>query len=176
MTKKKPANSGNIPGETSGCSDCVKAIDALANGDLDRWRGLPSACTRADVERVLSLVTREVNESNPYSGPLNYAPTPGAPNGLTVHYGVGAVDYITVVSPRLKRPIQEMLGEPEGKIQSNLEGASEQWVYPVLGLAFHMEFGEQGVNWLYVFGPTTLEVYKTSLLSRVRTLRHKSDK
>lgn len=174
MIKKKQANNGSSPELTGGGAHCVEAIAALANGALDGWHGLPDACTRADVETVLSLVTRPVNESSPYSGPLNYAPTPGAPNGLTVHYGVGTVDYITIVGPRFRQPIQDILGEPEGKIQSHLEGASEQWVYSGLGLAFHMKALEPGVNWLYVFGPTTLEDYKTSLLSRVRTLRHKS--
>lgn len=174
MSKQKPVRSEPAPERTSESSHCAEAITALVNGALDGWRGLPDACTRADVENVLSLVSREVNESNPYSGPLNYAPTSGAPNGLTVHYGVGEVEYITVAGPLFKQPIQEMLGEPEGKIQSHLEGAGEQWVYPGLGLAFHMKFGEPGVSWLYVFGPTTLESYKTSLLSQVRTLRHKN--
>jgi len=174
MIKKKPVNNGPRPEQTSGGAHCTETIAALANGDLNGWSGLTDACTRTDVENVLSLVTREANESSPYSGPLNYAPTSGAPNGLTVHYSVGTVEYITVVGPHFKQPIQEMLGEPEGKIQSNLEGASEQWVYPGLGLAFHMSFGEQGVNWLYVFGPTTMEVFKMSLLSRVHTIRHKS--
>ncbi|MGQ0571189.1 MAG: hypothetical protein ACT4P5_16935 [Armatimonadota bacterium] len=123
---------------------------------------------------MLSLATREANESSPYSGPIGYAPTPGAPNGLTVHYGVGTVEYITIAGPRLGQPIQDMLGEPEGKIQSYLQGSREQWVYPALGLACHMKAWEPGVNWLYVFGPTILEVYKKSLLSRARTLRHEN--
>lgn len=174
MNKKKLVNSGPAPEQTSGGAHCPEAIAALANGDLNRWRGLPDGCTRADVEDVLLLVTNEANESCPYSGPLGYAPTPGAPNGLTIHYGVGTVDYITIVGPRFRQPIQDILGEPEAKIQSYLEGSHEQWVYPGLGLACHMKEWGPGVNWLYVFGPTTLEIYKTSLLSRVRTLRHKS--
>lgn len=172
MSKKKSADSQPAPEQTSSGAYCIEAISALANGALDGWRGLPDGCTRADVDKVLSSVSSAVNKSTPYSGPLNYAPTPGAPNGLTVHYGVGDVEYITVVGPQFKQPIQEMLGEPEGKIQSHLEGASEQWVYPGLGLALHMNFGEPGVKWLYIFVPTTLEHYKTSQLSQVRTLRH----
>lgn len=173
MTEKQEDNKP-ISGGTNRRSECVNAIDALANGDLDGWHGFGGACTRADVETVLAAVTTEVNESSPYSGPLNYAPTFGAPNGLTVHYGVGAVEYISVVEPKFKRTLQEMLGEPSGKIESYLEGASEQWVYPELGLSFHMKSDEQGVKWFYVFGPTTLEVYKTSPLARMRTLRHKT--
>lgn len=173
MIKKNPANSGRAPARMSGDTRCVEAISALANGTLAGWRGVPDGCTRTDVEKVLSLVTREANESSPYSGPLTYAPTPGAANGLTVHYAVGAVEYITVVEPQFKQPIEEMLGEPEGRLPSHLEGASEQWVYPGLGLAFHMKSGEPGVSWLYVFRPTTLEGFRTSMLSRVRTLRHR---
>jgi hypothetical protein len=173
MNDKKPANSGREPRQIIGGAQRGEALSALANGALNGWRGLPDECARADVENVLSRVTKEVNESSPYSGPLDYAPTPGAPNGLTVHYGVDAVEYITVVGPQFDQPIRGMLGEPEDKIQSHLEGSSEQWVYPGLGLAFHMKSGEPGVSWLFVFGPTTLEDYKTSLLSRVRTLRHR---
>lgn len=172
MRKKKPASHGPVPEQTSDDALCPEAIAALANGDLNRWRGLPDGCTRADVEDMLSLVTSEANESSPYSGPLGYAPMPGAPSGLTVHYDVGTVDYITIVGPRFRQPIQDALGEPEGKVESYLEGSREQWVYASLGLACHMKEWEPGVNWLYVFSPTTLEVYKTSLLSRVRTLRH----
>jgi hypothetical protein len=168
----QPATSGPASERTSGGSDCVAAMAALANGDLASWHRLPQRCTQGDVEKVLLLATSKANASNPYSGPLGYAPTPAAPHGLTVHYSVGTVDYITVVAPQFRQPIQEMLGEPEGKIQSYLEGSSEQWVYPCLGLAFHMKVEEPGVNWLYVFGPTTIETYKSSLLSRIRTLRH----
>ena len=168
----QPALSGPASEKNGGSSDCVAAMTALANGDLAGWRGLPEQCTQIDVEKVLSVATSKANESNPYSGPLGYAPTPAAPHGLTVHYSVGTVDHITVVAPQFKRPIQEMLGEPESKIPTYLEGSSEQWVYPGLGLAFHMKVHEPGVNWLYVFGPTTIETYKSSLLSRIRTLRH----
>jgi hypothetical protein len=173
MTNKKPTKSRPKPEQTSGSSHCIDAITALANGDLSHWQGLSDRCTRADIEYVLSLITSEVNESNPYSGPLDYAPTPGAPSGLTVHYDVETVDYITIVGPLFRQPIQEILGAPEGKIQSSLQGSREQWVYPSLGLAFHMKEWESGVNRAYVFQPTTLELYKMSPISRVRTLRHK---
>ena len=173
MNQKKPADSGPATDQTSDDANCAEAIAALANGDFNRWRGLPDGCTRADVEDMLSLVTCEANESSPYSGFLDYAPTPGAPSGLTVHYSVGTVDYTTIVGPRFRQPIQDVLGEPEGKIQSYLEGSREQWVYASLGLAFHMRAWEPGVNWLYVFRPTTLEVYKMSQLARASTLRHK---
>jgi hypothetical protein len=168
------ANSGAAAENIGGGSGCVAAMTALANGDFAAWRGLPKQCMQGDVEKVLSVATGKVNESNPYSGPLGYAPTPAAPHGITVHYSVGAVDYITVVAPQFRQPIQEQLGEPEGKIQSHLEGSREQWVYANLGLAFHMKAEGPGVNWLYVFGPNTLETYKHSLLSRMRTLRHPS--
>lgn len=151
---------------------CTEAIRALADGDLARWRGLPDGCSRKAVEGVLTLVTREVNESNPYSGPLGYAPTPGAPNGLTVSYASGTVDVITVAGPRLRQALKDVLGQPGEVLPSYLEGSRTQWVYPGLGLAFHMDVGERSVNWLYAFGPTTVEVYRTSLLSRARTLRH----
>ena len=174
MTRNQPVNQTPAAERIGGSSDCVAAMTALANGDLNGWSGLPERCTEKDVEKVLSPATIKANDSNPYSGPLGYAPTPAAPHGLTIHYNVGVVDYITVVTPLLKRPIQEMLGEPEDKIPSYLEGASEQWVYASLGLAFHMKVAGPGAHWLYVFGPTTTETYKTSLLGNVRTLRHKT--
>ena len=172
MANKTPPSS-RAAEQPSGAPDCVAAMAALAHGALHGWRGLPDACTRSAVETVFSLVTKEPTESIPYSGPLTYAPTPGAPNGLTVHYGLGDVEYIIVVGPTFTQPLQEMLGEPESTIQSHLEGANEQWVYPGLGLAFHMNLREPGVHSLYVFGPTTLQHYTTGRLSRVRTLRHK---
>jgi hypothetical protein len=172
LTTNQAANDHPASRTARGSSDCVRAMSALANGDLEDWRGLPERCALEDVEKVLSAATSKVNDSKPYSGPLGYAPTPAAPHGLTVHYDAGIVDYITVVTPQFKQPIQEMLGEPEDKIQSSLEGSGEQWVYPGLGLAFHMKREESGVNWLYVFAPTTLETYRTSVLSQARTLRH----
>lgn len=165
-----------VPAPERGVTPCAEAIAVLADGDLGRWRGLPEACARAEVEDVLSLATGEANESGSFSGPMAgpvvYAPTPGAPHGLTVHYGADTVDHITIVRPRFRQPVQDALGEPGGRIRSYLEGSREQWVYPGLGLAFHTSASEPGVNWLYVFAPTRLEVYETSLLSRVRTLRH----
>jgi hypothetical protein len=153
---------------------CVEALTALADGALGRWHGLPDGCTRADVDQVFALVSRPTTQPGPYSGRLDYAPTPGAPNGLTVYYGAGAVDYITVVGPQFEQPVDVMLGEPEGRLRSDLEGAGEQWVYPRLGLALHMKSEPPGASWLYVFGPTTLDDYRTSPLGRVRTLRHKA--
>lgn len=168
----QPPTSGHGPDRTGAASDCAAAMAALANGELAGWRGLPERCTQDEVEKVLSAATSKANDLHPYSGPLGYAATPAAPHGLTVHYSAGTVDYITVVAPRFELPIPEMLGEPEAKIESYLEGSSEQWVYASLGLAFHMKVEEPGVNWLYVFGPTAIETYRTSLLGRVRTLRH----
>jgi hypothetical protein len=151
---------------------CAEAIRALADGDLGRWQGLPNGCSRNDVEGVLTLVTTVVNESNHHSGLLGYAPTPGAPNGLSVSYERGAVDVITVAGPALKQNPKDVLGPPEEILPSFLEGSRSQCVYPGLGLAFHMDVDERNVNWLYAFGPTTGEVYRTSPLSQVRTLRH----
>jgi len=151
---------------------CVEAIAALANGVLGGWRGVPAGCKRADVEAVLSPISAPINPSIPGSGPIRYAATAGAPYGLTVHYDADTVDYITVVAPRLDRPADEVLGDPEGRLRSELEGASEQWVYPRLGLALHRKSESTEVSWLYAFAPTTLDEYQTSPLSRIRTRRH----
>jgi hypothetical protein len=153
---------------------CVAAISALAGGAFDGWAGLPTGCTRAQVEEVLSLVEEATASPDPGSGPRRYAPTPAAPHGLTVHYEAGTVDYISVVEPRLERPVDVMLGTPEGRWPSGLEGSDEQWVYARLGLAFHMTSESSGVSRLFVFGPTTIEGYRTSALGRARTLRHKA--
>jgi hypothetical protein len=152
---------------------CVEAITGLANGVLGGWRGVPAGCTRADVEAVLLPVSAPINSSTPSSGPIRYAATAGAPYGLTVHYDADMVDYITVVAPHLERPADEVLGAPEGRLRSELEGASEQWVYPRLGLALHKKSESTDVSWLFVFAPTTLDEYQSSPLSRMRTRRHK---
>jgi hypothetical protein len=153
---------------------CVAAINALAGGSFDGWAGLPPRCTRAQVEEVLSVVEGDAASSGQGSGPRRYAPTPAAPHGLTVHYESGTVDHISVVEPRLERPVDAMLGEPEGRWPSGLEGSDEQWVYARLGLAFHMKSESSGVSRLFVFGPTTIEGYRTSALGRARTLRHQA--
>src|SRR4051812_128949 len=120
MTRKnKPGHSGGSAKEAAGHGGrCREALAALANGNFKNWRGLPDRCTRADVEDVLSPVTTGVNKSKPYSGPLGYGPTPGAPNGLTVHYDAGTVDYVTIAGPQFEEPIEAILGEPEDKIES----------------------------------------------------------
>jgi hypothetical protein len=152
---------------------CVEAITSLAKGVLGGWRGVPAGCTRADVEAVLSPVSAPVNPSTPGSGPIRYAATSGAPYGLTVYYEADTVDYITVVAPHLEAPADKTLGAPEGRLRSALEGAREQWVYPRLGLALHKTSESPNVRWLYAFAPTTLDEYRNSPLSRVRTLRHR---
>src|SRR5215212_8872107 len=112
MTRNQPANQTPAAERTGGDSDCAAAMSALASGDLAGWRGLPGRCAEGDVGQALSPATDKANESDPYSGPLGYAPTTGAPHGLTAHYDAGVVEYITVVAPRLKRPVRETLGEP----------------------------------------------------------------
>jgi hypothetical protein len=151
---------------------CLEAMTELASGVLTSWRGLPAGCTRADVEAVLAPVSHPINPSTPSSGPIRYAATAGAPFGLTVHYEADIVDYILVISPRLERPADEVLGAPEGRLRSELEGSSEQWVYARLGLALHWKSDSPHVSRLYAFVPTTLDEYRTSALSRVRTRRH----
>ena len=173
MRGKKPIKSASTRASPGGRGRCTETIAALAEGRLNRWPGLPGGCTRIDVKLVLSPITSPANESSPYSGPIGYAPTAAAPNGLTVYYGIGMVDYIIIAGPLFSRPIQEMIGAPAAKIPSYLENSREQWIYPSLGLAFHMKAFEAGVNWLYVFHPTTLQAYEDGPLNRVRTSRHR---
>jgi hypothetical protein len=173
IKRKKPVKSASTRGTPGGRTRCIETIAALTEGSFNRWLGLPDDCTRIDVEHVLLPMTSPDNESSQYTGPLDYAPTALAPNGLTVYYDVGMVDYIIIGRPRFPRPFLEMLGEPAAKLPSYLENSREQWIYPGQGLALHMMVFEPGVNWLYVFHPTTLQAYEDGPLSRVRTLRHR---
>jgi hypothetical protein len=145
---------------------------ALADGDLRRWRGAAPGCERAVVDAVLTQTTRPVNDSAPYSGPLGYAATPGAPHGITVHFAEGVVEYISIAGPRLREPVPDVLGQPEGVLPSYLEGSTEQWAYPRTGLACHVRAGGQ-VSWLYAFAPMSWQTYQDSSLTQVRTLRHR---
>jgi hypothetical protein len=150
---------------------CALWLSRLARGELRGWSALPRRCPRAEVDAVLTQTTTETNDSHPYSGPLDYAATPGAPRGLTVHYAQGAVEYIVVPAPAIASPVRETLGEPEVTLPSLLEGSTEQWAYPGLGVAWHVT-GDGRPSWLYAFPPMSARDYLDGSLSQVRTLRH----
>jgi hypothetical protein len=172
MTADVP--SGDDPtaqAETMG-KGCALRVSRLAHGDLRDWLGLPRHCPRTEVDTVLTQTTTETNDSDPYSGPLTYAPTSGAPHGLTVHYAEGCVEYIVVPAPRISPSVRESLGEPEVTLPSLLEGSSQQWAYPGRGLALHLTVDGRP-NWLYAFAPMSVPDYLDGSLSQVRTLRHR---
>jgi hypothetical protein len=173
MTADVPPDDERRTPAAAAAAGCGRELSVLAHGDLRGWRGLGPDCARSQVDQVLSQVAAEVNESRPYSGPLEYAPTPGAPHGLTVNYAEGLVEYIIVPAPTITPPVQDALGEPDLTLPSYLEGSREQWAYPRQGLACHMTPGGADVNCLYAFVPMSAQDYQNSLLSRVRTLRHR---
>ena len=150
----------------------MSSLVRLSEGNLAGWAGIDSTWTKEDVAYVLPLDT-DGDPHQPDNGPVDYAKTDGAPNGLTVHYDSARVSYVTIYGPRLVQTILDALGEPEMVLRSGLEGAHEQWAYPGRGITAHMDVSANVVVWLYAYPSMPTENYPDSTLARARTLRHR---
>lgn len=150
----------------------LDSLIALTRGELGPWRGVDPTWTRARVDRSLDPAGVPANTSTPYTGPLGYAATEGAPYGLTLEYDEGRVVQVTVVSPRLVASAHQALGEPVMELASELEDATVQWCWPRLGLACHVARDGSGIARLYGFIPMSPADFRAHPLSRATVLRH----
>ena len=148
-------------------SDCGRALRALiVEGDLASGHGLPTGCTRAEVEGALGA------KGTPGSGRLSRLVHPwvkyalGGDTEARVWYDRDTVILIDVGDPRVRQSVDELsalLGAPEEIIDARVNGAHSEWIFASRGLTVAVAPAEDAaaswVSWLFLYPPTTLDDY-----------------
>jgi hypothetical protein len=166
---------GNDVDQTRNELDCAGALHVLARGQFSEWTGLPSDCARAHAEEVLGPTASGPDGAgilgdSPAAFRI-YPATSVAPYGLMVWFAENKIVAVQINQPKLDRPLNEQIGEPEYVAPSMLKTLQKQWIYASRGLSAHVSGVSGSISSIYAFPATTVEEYLRSSLSRVSSRR-----
>ena len=156
---------------------CVTALQALANGELDGWHGLPESCGRDEVEEALGPSATGPDGVGHLEGGAvafrDYPPTAFSPAGITVWWkSEDEVAILQMNEPALTETHVVELGVPEKIVESGLHFIARQLVYASRGLTLHIVEKPFRPLRLYAYGATSAEEFLRSAFSRVEVRRH----
>jgi hypothetical protein len=142
-------------------------IRALAEGRLGEWEGMPPGLTLDEVglEGGASGVPGILGGA-PAVAHL-FAATEFAPYGVIVWFEDGVASIVEIQEPQPPAPPEEILGPPDGIVESLLGSTRRQYVWARRGLAMHIQDGTGAVYRLYGFASCSLEEWMADPLSRV---------
>ena len=146
----------------------MAALEPLARGDLEAFRGLGPGDDRAAAEAAFGPSEAGPDGVGPLMGELlpfrRYPAVPVGPYGVVVWFAdQDRVLLVDVPSPALDATGLLVLGEPELELPSGLEVFHSQLAWPSRGLAAHVSKADGSVRALYAFGPTGRDAYTSWL-------------
>jgi hypothetical protein len=142
---------------------CVDRLSALASSRLSDYQGLPR-CGRVDAEASLGGSGAEPSRFEQFGEYRVYRHASGS---FFVWFLADDIRVIQVVSPHLRQPLIQVLGEPEDKIPSRLSTDWEQWVYARRGLSAHVKRGTGEPMTFFAFRPTTAQEFAETDIAKV---------
>jgi hypothetical protein len=154
---------------------CAERLQALVEGRLDAWHGLPANCVKQDAEAGMGPSETGPDGAARLDGILTafrrYPGSAAAPHGVQVWFRDDVIYGVEIMSPALPQPFTTLIGEPEVKERSRIGAVHTQWIYASKGLVLHVQNVTNAVVRMYGFPPCTIEAFRQLPWGRVEVRR-----
>ena len=142
---------------------CQAAITALSSGRLADYRGLPR-CGRVDAESALGTSGEAASKFEQFG---EYRVYPSPRGSILVWFLDDDIRVAELLYPKLKTPLEAVLGSPEAKLASKLSPEWDQLVYAARGLSAHVKRGSGEVISIFAYRPMTTAAFLATDIARV---------
>ncbi len=142
---------------------CENSLTALAAGELDTFKGI-GKCGRVDAEMALGSSGDTPSKFEQFGEYRVYRSSKGS---VLVWFISDDIRVAQILYPKLARPVDQLIGEPEAKVKSELSAEWDQWIYARRGLTLHVKRGTSEVVTLFAYKPTTVDEFLKTDIARV---------